>query len=367
MELFLLLLFPIFWPFFARKIWKNRITMDEMMANIGLVMLVVMVCWFAGRYSSVFDTEVLNTRVVEKTREHGTYLRSYSCNCRTDSKGNRTCSTCYERHYTVTWFIDTFFGPVTLDHVDRTTRAVYSYPNPQIYKDCKIGDPASITRSFTNYVKAVPETLFSFKQLSKEELAEVPKYPSIFDEYKYRHTIQYHFNEELPSQVTKDLALGLRDLGEKKRLNALLVFTSLNVDVVKSKFDSAWKAGKRNNIILFFQVQDQKVVETATTLWVNNIGNETFAAGLRQMFDGKDIKEIPKILLTSASASYKLPDDKVFDYLKDDIETPSWCLILSIIISIAGSVGLSIYFANNEVNEYGYRQDLYRGHRRGIY
>jgi len=40
---------------------------------------------------------------------------------------------------------------------------------------------------------------------------------------------------------------------------------------------------------------------------------------------------------------------KDYEYLKDDIQPPTWVIILAIIIAFGMSIGLTFYFHRNEI------------------
>ena len=46
---------------------------------------------------------------------------------------------------------------------------------------------------------------------------------------------------------------------------------------------------------------------------------------------------------------YKKMNMEDYEYLKDNIEPPTWVLILAAIVSIGGSIGLTFFFYKNDV------------------
>ena len=109
--LLILLLFPLVWPFIAKRIWHTTINYQEMGLQIVIVTAVTAGVWQLGIYGQTTDTEVWTGKVTAKDRDHGSYVESYDCNCRSVScgKGCTTskCDTCYRDHYTVDWTADT--------------------------------------------------------------------------------------------------------------------------------------------------------------------------------------------------------------------------------------------------------------------
>ena len=132
--LLILLLFPLAWPFIAKRIWHATINWQEMAISIASVTLLTTGVWFAGKFSQTSDIEVWNGEIVSKARDHGHYLRSYQCNCVTVSCGKdcttTSCQTCYEDRYTVKWWARSTVGNITFQHYDRSSKSVYREPNP---------------------------------------------------------------------------------------------------------------------------------------------------------------------------------------------------------------------------------------------
>src|SRR5690554_6260129 len=103
---YLILLIPVIIALVARWKFHHTITWPEVAAQTLAVIVVVTTVWFTGIYGKMSDTELWNGQVTEKKRDHGHYLRSYQCNCTTDSNGNTSCQTCYEDRYTVDWYLN---------------------------------------------------------------------------------------------------------------------------------------------------------------------------------------------------------------------------------------------------------------------
>lgn len=156
-----LLLFPLVWPFIAKFIWHHHITWGEMAVQLFIVCFVTWIVWALGRYTNTSDTEIWNGEVLSKHREQDTYLESYSCNCVSVSCGKncttRVCQTCYRRHWTVDWFAKTTLGKIQLHYLDRTSKSVWTTPDPPQYLDCKVGDPVAQTHSYQNWYSGPPK------------------------------------------------------------------------------------------------------------------------------------------------------------------------------------------------------------------
>ena len=135
--LILLMVFPVISGIIARYYLKHTYTLKEMGLSIAISLIAISVVFFGSKYQQMMDVEILNGEITGKSRDHGTYLESYSCNCRTVSHGSGNnrytttqCDTCYRRHYTVTWSATSTVGTITFDHKDSTSTTVYLSPDP---------------------------------------------------------------------------------------------------------------------------------------------------------------------------------------------------------------------------------------------
>src|SRR5574343_29313 len=177
--------------------------------------LLCVIAFAASHGAATDDVEIWNGKITSKSRDHGTYEEPYSCNCRqvcTGSGQQRSCSqqcdTCYRTHYTVKWSCQSTIGPFDIDSRDSLSKSVYSTPEPARYTMIQPGDPAARTHTYTNYVQAVPNTLFTQYGDDKTFEALTPKYPDeIYDIYRATHFLSPGFSFTDNTQWNQDLAM----------------------------------------------------------------------------------------------------------------------------------------------------------------
>lgn len=361
--LLLLLLFPLIWPLIAKNIWKMEITWQEMAANIGVVVAFVLITFGIGAYGKVHDTEIINGQVTNKVRDHGSYLRSYSCNCRTSCSGtgnNRSCrticQTCYEQRYTVSWYLESTIGRISIDHADTTSRSVYNRPDPPLYTRAYVGEPCSKEQAFTNYVKAVPDSLFHSDSRSaiKQYAGKVPAYPQVHSIYQVRRVIDVGsgLTQDQLNQMNLRVGEALRTLGPQKQVNIIVIVTGITDPNYRYAVENAWLGGKKNDITVFIGVKDGKVVWTDAMTFARNKNNELLQVKLRDSVrDIQDFQVDPLVaaIVTNATQHYKRIQMKEFEYLKHEIQPPTWATITIAILSILFSLGLTYFFHREEV------------------
>ena len=361
--LLLLLFFPIAWPFIAKRIWHTTINWQEMGLQIFIVVAATTLVWQLRTYGQTHDTEIWNGSVVSKKRDHGHYLSSYACNCRTVTSGSGShqttsteCDTCYEDHYTVTWSAETTVGSVRFAHRDSTSRSVYNLPDPEIYKRCVRGEPASIERGYINYVKAVPESLFNDKNSLAETFKDaIPKYPRVYDFYRIDRVIEMGTNlpKLVHTQINNGLSETLKNLGAEKQVNIIVIFTSITDPNYRYAVENAWLGGKKNDVVLFIGLLDTQIIWSDVMTWARNSGNELFHVKMRDGLKALrtvDAATMVPFISETVTKHYTRPKMKDFEYLKDAIEPPVWVIIIAVMLATLGSIGLTFVFHRVDIN-----------------
>lgn len=312
------------------------------------------------------DREVWNGRVKSKARERVSCSHSYTCNCRTSCSGSgksRSCSTicqtCYEHSYDIDWAVYT-----TLDErleIDRVSRQGLTMP-PR-WDAVQIGEPTSTTHSYTNYVKAAPNSLFRHQGLVEKFKDKMPEYPiRIYDYYRLNRVV--NIGVALPDQAEWDKQLSElnSDLGHKKQVNVvLLIAKNLPADYYYA-VEQQWIGGKKNDVIAVINIDDSgKISWTEIMAWTDN---KLFQVTLRDQIMGIGTLDRAKIFAAidaSTQGLYIRKPMKDFEYLKSTVTPTTGQWIFAMILGLLTSVGLGIYFYKNDIfNEeertrYGYR------------
>lgn len=342
---------------FLRYKLSKTYTWKEFGINMGVVCLVSVMVFAVSSYSQLADVEIRNGEVVSKTRDHDHYVRSYDCNCRTVCTGSgnskscrEVCQTCYEDRYTVTWSAKTTVGSVTFQHLDRDSKSVYASPDPSVYKNCNTGDPASLEFSYTNYVKAAKDSLFNTESTTTYP---VPQYPRVHNYYKVNRVINVgtSLNQEV-KQLNALISESLKTLGKKKQVNVIVLITENDDPTYRHDVENAWVGGKKNDVVLFIGVDGKTITWVDVMTFGLNRGNELFTLKLRdsvQAIKGVDVNKIDKLLAENILNHYDRPQMSDYEYLKDDIQPPSWLLIVGVMISLICSLLLTFYFHRNDI------------------
>lgn len=348
---FSFLIIPMVIAFVAKKYFNADITWLEMIFQIVASFVIIAALIAGAKYYNMSDFHYLNGEVLKKNRDHGFYIETYSCNCRTVSNGNSsttTCDTCTRNHYTVDWWLDTTVGRINIDSVDSTFSSVYDEPDPNAYKKAYIGEPCSVSKMYLNYVKAAPNSLFHKHKYDDSYTAIIPDYPTIYGIYHVnRVRIAGKINGKIDTSMwDKLLSEKLKKLGPKKQVNIVIVVTSAASQDFRYALEDAWLGGKKNDVIVILGVPDYpEIAWTDTITFGGNIGNELMTVEMRDTIMDIGTIEDPAKIVNSIGKVVderfdRIPMEK-FEYLLSEVELSTGMIIFGIIMSILVSVGLT--------------------------
>lgn len=363
----LLLVFPLAWPFVAKLIWKHEITLPELGLNILIGALVVTAGWAMGRYLETYDVEILNGQVTGKYSKRVSCEHSYSCNCTQVCSGSgdkRTCSQvcqrCFHHDYDVDWVLNTTLGSIKISRVNSRGTT-----EPPRYTRAQAGDPVAQTNSFTNYVKAAPDSLFNTlaqKQALQQFAQKLPSYPDDIYDYHYVNRV---LTDEVPlpdaSGWNMELARLLRDLGPSKQVNVVIVFTKEADPRYADALNASWLGGKKNDVVVVLGTPAYPDIGWARVLsWTDR---EVFKVQLRDAL--QDLKTVDRASVLSTidqhiRSGFTRRSMEDFSYLENEIEPPGWAIGLLVFLSVLASVGASVYLSKNMHTTRGVGRYRYR-------
>lgn len=339
--------FPIFGTLIAKLIWKHEYDWAEISVTVGVSVLILTILLFAGMYTSMADTQVINGQVTSKEKNRVHCSHSYSCNCRTScrSTGKSTscsthCDTCYEHPYDYDWDVHTTVGTITIDRVDRQgTR------EPPRWSSVQKGEPASKSVWYTNYIKGAPESLFN-KALLMQKKYPIPAYPSaIHDYYRINRVVEVGVRVKDRATLNENLNLMLRQLGPAKEVNVVPVFTSYDENFARA-LEAAWLGGKKNDIVVVTGIdKDQTIKWVYVFSWSkSSIINYEIKNRLKTL-DKLDVNVYSDIIGEHIKTSFVRRPMSDFEYLKDEIDPPTWVVVLAAMLGLFGSLGMGFYFS----------------------
>ena len=302
------------------------------------------------------DTEIWNGKVLNKERVHGEYQRSYSCNCRQVCSGsgqNRSCSTkcdtCYEDRYTVTWNCNTTVGEYEIAKEDWGNRRVYDLPNPNRWIEIQPGQPVAKAMSYTNYVQAVPQALFTPSSAALVKFNDlIPAYPDRpFDFYKINRFLSPGISVPDAGKWNEDIGNMLADRGPSKQVNVVIVAAKTADPNYEFALRTAWDNANKNDVVVVMGTPEWPKIE-----WVRIITwskSEIFKVELRDTIHSltvADRERVIPVIAAQIDKNFVRRSMKEFKYLENEIDPPSWVLMLLVFGQVCTAFGVVVVMNN---------------------
>lgn len=339
---------------------KKSITLKEFLLQMAIQAVIAGISVYVIYNRNTWDSEILNGQVVSKTRDEVSCEHSYKCfcyqSCSTDSKGNQSChevcQTCYEHSYDVSWRVRADIGTTTISRVDRQ-----GLKEPSRWSVVQIGDPYSDSHSYTNYIKAAPDTLFRHQGLMEKYKDKLPKYPNnLYDYYKIDRTVVVGGTLADLNSWHEGLSKINRDIGKQKEVNMVMVVVFNQPREYFYALEQSWIGGKKNDVALVVGVDNSLSIQ-----WTEVMGwttNELFKVKLRDSILALKTLEkdsVLKVLKEETHSGFVRRSMKDFEYLEASITPSTTEWIVSVLIGLFCSIGLGVFMHKNDVfNEEGY-------------
>lgn len=331
-----------------------------MLIQCAVTLVVVAIGYYVSKASLTADTEIINGQITGKNSEHVSCEHSYQCHCHTvystDSNGkrhsDRECDTCYEHNYDVDWNISSSIGSFTISRVD--SQGVFTPPR---WDRVIIGEPASKSISYENYVKAAKFSLFNFSdslEQDKKYAALIPSYPEVYDYYHINRVLTVGLS--LPEQQQMNLLLNyqLRSLGPQKQANIILVVVKTADPMYRYALERAWIGGKKNDIIVIIGVSEYPKIDWVDTITLaKDSGNELLQVKMRDevlaLHTVDNAANITNTIASMVATDFHRKRMKDMKYLESEIQPSMTAMVILYILTVLINAGLTWYFYNNEV------------------
>lgn len=256
----------------------KTISVKELLCIVAVEACIALIASFICYHVATEDVQILNSTVASKQQVQVNCEHSYSCNCHEECSGygkNKSCyqhcDTCYEHTHDWDWRVSTAVGNYfNIERIDRQGNR-----EPPRYTSTLIGEPTVTPESYTNYIKASPDSLFlSTGQVDEKKLATVPEYPSaIYDYWHLQRLVRVGVglpNAEVYTWNSQLEALNGR-IGSKKQVNAIVVLAQNKPPEWFYSLRQKWLGGKKNDVVLVIGVDSEMKPLWANTMsWENN-------------------------------------------------------------------------------------------------
>ena len=305
--------------------------------------------------ANTWDTEVWNGVVSQKTREVVHCRHSYPCHCHEVCSGsgkNRSCGehcdTCYVHSFDVDWDVTTTDGGT----MSISTLDSQGLLQPPRWTATTVGEPSSSTHSYTNYIKAAPDTLFRHQGLVENFANVLPPYPSeVYDYYRLNHLVEVGGSIGDTKAWNDDLARINGELGSKKQVNIGLVLVWGEPRDFFYALEQKWIGGKKNDAFAVVGLDELNVPRWAEVMaWTKD---QSLQVRLRDAMMAFTIpverKTLIPVLHDVVASQYQRKEMKEFKYLMASVAPSPMEWLVAMLAGVAVAVGLAYFCYNNDV------------------
>lgn len=327
----------------AKLYYHKDICGKENLISVGLNILCAGV--FVGiilmyTNSKIQDQYLVTGSVISKQQVKVSCEHSYECNCYNSCSGSgssqtctRICQTCYRHSHDYNWRVNTSVGSLNISRIDSQGKNI-----PPRFNSVVIGEPATFTKRFHNYLLADPNSLFNY---NSNVNFNTPTYPSVYDYYKVNRVFGVSKDSEMYNSLINNHLIN-------KTYNVILITTPEEQQYSYSLLEK-WKGSKLNDVVLIFGVgQDDKVKWFYSDSYSKGLDNRYLHDKLRISNLGEQFNlDLVQSNLNLIDEQYKQVDNHQFEHLKHNIKVPFWVLFIVFGINIMVSVGVSYYMKEN--------------------
>lgn len=344
----LLMVIPVLVALATLIIFNNRVTWFEFLGQVAIVGVLVASGIGISYHNRVADTEIWNSKITQRASEHVSCSHSYSCNCTTDSKGHRSCSTCYEHAYDVDWFVSTSSGEKSvINRIDRQ-----GLDMPPRWAKAFIGEPFASEHSYTNYIKVNPDSVLLGGRGDIVRFSKfIPEYPTVSDYYRTNHVFTRGLQLDLKPwewliQETN------KELGPVKQVNIILILAGTNDPKMVLALKDAWLGGKKNDVVVVIGSADGHVIDFVDVLsWCPKA---SFKIKLRDAIqdigtlDKRD--EIVYAIKSGVGTDFTRMHMKDFAYMTRSFQPSREAMYWLLALGVISSLGLAVWSVINDIN-----------------
>lgn len=354
----LALIGPILVAIFAKRYFGNEISKRETVAQIGIGIAIGFIVSALLAYGQLYDNEIITGEITSKQRIEDSYEESYDCNCRSVKSGDSTttvCDTCWRTIYTIDWYLKSTIGDIPIDSESSEWRSVWNTPDPVPFTTAKVGTACSIERSYQNYIKASPDSLFNSSEFRNTSFDEsIPAYPSVYMYYKLQHalTADAAVTSDIQSMFTQEVRKRLKRTNVNSHPNIIFVFTKDIDRNFRYALERKWLGGKKNDLIVVIGTANYPNVSWSEVITLGSTsGNELTAVKIQQAVESTDLDPVATVqnVFDVVAENFDMKSIEDFKYLQDEQEITFWQAILIVLASIVISIIVSILFARNTI------------------
>ncbi len=293
MHLFVLVLIPIAMLGGAFLLFKATISWKEFLLSMGVAMATLLIGWQIAKWGALQSNEHLNGRVTRKIEDTQSCCHCHDvCDAR-DKDGNCTRSheECdHSRDYY--WDLETSVGTIKVEDCSGSDNP------PDVWTRARVGEPASVGHSYSNYLLADPDSLFVRETMEKFASA-IPEYPEIYNLYQTSPVIGQ--GTAVPFGWQEAVREINADYGATNQVDVTVVLTNISDPTYAQALEAKWLYGPKNSLNIVMGLHGD------TIQWVRVV---TFSR-----------VEMLKVRLRDQLQTLKVNDPKVLQIIRNEVRT----------------------------------------------
>jgi hypothetical protein len=334
-----LIVIPIIVSASLAVLLRSTVSLKEATLQIVGVCLLMAAAFFIARRTAMSSVEHLHGRITDKTSGS-----QQCCHCRDvctsrDKKGRCTSSQEVCSHVRDYWWsLETTLGTIPIDRCER------SYNVPPEWAHALVGEPATRENSYTNYLKADPESLFRHDFESPYRRV-VPAYPAVYDYYKVNPVITD--GPAVPPSWQAAFREINANLGPTNQVDVTVLLTRVQDPAYAQAVEAAWLYGPKNSMTLVLGISAD-VISWARVVSISRI--EDLEIELRDTLRGKPLDDnLPAYVGEAVRKKFRRTAMAEFEYLASAVKVPTGWLVVLYVLGIALSFGCSTLMHHHDV------------------
>lgn len=333
----------------------SGITWKEMLLQLVAQAAIAGLSVWAIYSANTSDQAIWHGVVTGKEQVRVSCEHSYPCRCRTVCSGSgktrscgTRCDTCY--HHTNDWDWRVYSSINDYSNIQRIDRRGSN--EPPRWTAVRIGEPYALEKSYTNYIKAAPGSLFKRQGLAEKYAGRLPEFPDqVYDYYRHNSLVLANGARVAdPRTWNQGLAEINAKLGKRKEVDIVVVLVR---DMPQEWFyalEQHWIGGKNNAAVLVVGIDNAMTPKWSTVMaWTDN---KLFGVQLRDaVMDLPTItpETVLPVLEREVVRNYKRKPMSDFEYLASSIAPTPGQWAISMVIGLLVCLGLTWFFHRHDV------------------
>ena len=235
---------------------------------------------------------------------------------------------------------NTTFGSIAIADTKALSPTVYNVSDPERYTKIVIGDPASITKPYTNYVQGSEFSIIKRRQQQIPADVKIAAYPTgIYDIYKLdRFITDVEMSAEDKNKWNTMVSELNRDVAGKKQANIVVYVTKYGSNFA-DMLEAKWDGVNKNDIVLVIGMSENKIGWSKVISWTKR---EDFKIQVRDRVNALptlDSSAVSAILSQEVADKFERRQMKDFQYLENEVSVSTTGIIFWIILNVLMCVG----------------------------